>query len=1511
MKDLKWLFLGIAVLVLVTSKAARADCAVGISIDIMAEYQGTDITAGYAYDDTSSAGPSVIDYIVTVSLTSGQCPVTRGQVYLNLPDGSNVTLADKTLELDPGQSVVYDVDWNPYAVGSADLNSLPGATADEVRATAEVNVIVVRDAPLGPQDAQGYANWDITVIHPGTMVGISASPTEVVTIGTDVELTITEKNTGDVSLVDPYVELEPLGLILEKSSGEYFGGDTDGDGELGVGETWEWRVDDNDVSDTETYWVTGHGIDALGNDVTWCSNPQDPPVDTLCDANEANEVTVYRIDPATEVGILAWPMEVSPAGTDVTLTITEENTGDANLTDPCVVLEPLGVTLTKGSPDYNDGDADGDGELDVGEMWTWIVVDLGVDADRTYTVTGDGRDPLGNEVTWCSNPGDPPADTLCDANEQDEVTVNMIYCSTLVDISVSPTEVVPIGTDVTLTITEENIGDCNLTDPCVVLEPLNLTLTKASPQYDSGDDDGDGELDVYEQWTWIVTDEDVNDTKTYTATGHGIDPLRNDVTWCSNPEEPPADTLCDANEQDVVTVSLIYCGTLVAITASPMEVSPVGTDVMLVIGEENTGDANLVDPYVELEPLGLVLDKSSLDYSSGDDDGDGELDVGETWIWAVTDEDVTDTKTYTVIGHGTGPLGNDVTWCANSVEPPEDTYCDPNERDAVTVNVIYCSTLVDISAEPMEVSPVGTDVNLTITEENIGDTPLTDPCVVLEPLGLTLNKASSEYSGGDVDGNDVLDIGEIWTWLVVDHGVGYTKVYTVIGHGTDPLGNEVTWCENSAEPPEDTLCDANERDELTVGVIYCGTLAAITASPMEVSRVGTDVTLMIGEENTGDANLTDPYVELEPLGLTLDKDSPHYQGGDDGDDELGVGEMWIWAVIDTDVNDAKTYTVIGHGTDPLGNDVTWCEDSLEPPADTYCDPNELDEVMVGLLYCSTALDISASPMEVSPVGTDVTLTITEKNIGDAALTDPCVVLEPLGLTLKKGSPEYIGGDSDGNDVLNAGETWTWIVVDAGVNNDKTYTAIGHGTNRLGNDVTWCSNPAEPPGSTICDANERDEVTVGVLYCSTVLDILASPVEVSPVGTDVTLTITEENIGDAALTDPCVVLEPLGLTLTKASVEYSGGDSDGNDVLDAGETWTWIVVDRGVNNDKTYTAIGHGTNPLGNDVTWCSNPAEPPANTLCDANELDQVAVNVIYCDTVIDISASPMQVSGATDVTLTITEKNTGDVDLTDPCVVLEPLGRTLTKAPPEYIGGDSDGNDVLDAGETWTWIIVDPGVDNDKTYTVVGHGTDAFGNDVTWCSNPGDPPAGTLCDQDERDEVTVERIGGIATRTPGFWKTHVEYAEHIFNVHCGGLIDLGWVVVDSNEDIFGVFWAHKSRNTNGSRRSELCRARIHASFHALAAILNSCLHNGAPLPKTPVEIATILGGTNRSAIIELAGQLGAYNESGDEVTIIDNDGFAIGNADPAAAKAGANYAVANCLNGVGVSKKGGKGKKK
>jgi hypothetical protein len=135
--------------------------------------------------------------------------------------------------------------------------------------------------------------------------------------------------------------------------------------------------------------------------------------------------TSLIIVPGTLAGIWASPMQVSPAGTDVTLVITEENAGDVALTSPSVDLAPLALTLTIASPEFMGGD-DGNGELDIGEIWTWVVIDVGVTDTKTYTATGHGIDPLGNDVTWCSNPAAPPPNTLCDQDEQDEVTVEVV-----------------------------------------------------------------------------------------------------------------------------------------------------------------------------------------------------------------------------------------------------------------------------------------------------------------------------------------------------------------------------------------------------------------------------------------------------------------------------------------------------------------------------------------------------------------------------------------------------------------------------------------------------------------------------------------------------------------------------------------------------------------------------------------------------------------------------------------------------------------------------------------------------------------------------------------------------------------------------------------------------------------------------------------------------------------------------------------------------------------------------
>ena len=77
------------------------------------------------------------------------------------------------------------------------------------------------------------------------------------------------------------------------------------------------------------------------------------------------------------------------------------------------------------------------------------------------------------------------------------------------------------------------------------------------------------------------------------------------------------------------------------------------------------------------------------------------------------------------------------------------------------------------------------------------------------------------------------------------------------------------------------------------------------------------------------------------------------------------------------------------------------------------------------------------------------------------------------------------------------------------------------------------------------------------------------------GGSVTYTVSEQNTGNVALTNPSVVLSG-GLTQT-LSAEPNSGDTNNNGILDIGETWTWTGISSGtLTSDQTVTATGHGT-----------------------------------------------------------------------------------------------------------------------------------------------------------------------------------------------------------------------------------------------------------------------------------------------------------------------------------------------
>jgi len=984
----------------------------------------------------------------------------------------------------------------------------------------------------------------------------------------------------------------------------------------------------------------------------------------------------------------------------------------------------------------------------------------------------------------------------------------------------SDEEMVHSGESVNLTVTEENTGDVSLMGAYVELLADDTAIDVLD--YATAIPSGGNSDNVL----------DPGETWTWTVI---TPPITDDTTFVAigHGLDPTGLDItydnCFKSERDEVEIEVISPGTEVSIASSKAEVYK-GESFTLTITETNTGEEGLTDAYVELFDNGAsiaVFNASSATPSGGN--SDDVLDPGETWTWN-SNRTINATTTFVAIGHGIDPLGLDVTF-ENGFE---------EERDEVTVEVICINpdTLVIITSDEYVVHS-GDEVELTISEENTGDVSLTNVFVELFADGAqidTLTYSSATPSGGN--GDDVLDPGETWTWTRTQT-ITEDTTFVAIGHGLDPTGLDITY-EN---------CFKGERDEITIEVVSPGT-------EVNISCVDDKVWLTITETNTGDVSLTGAYVEVFANDVSvavLDASTATPSGGN-SDNVLDPGETWTWTWTQC-ISETTTFVAIGHGMDPTGLDITYDNGFLD----------ERDQVTIRLICVSpnTLVTITTNDDEVT-AGESVDLTIREKNTGCVSLTGAHVELLANGtlletLTFSSATPS--GGNSD--DVLDPGETWTWTLAQS-IDAITTFVAIGHGMDPGGLDITYPEFP-----------DERDEVTVHTTVCvnpDTLVMIEADAYVVNS-GNTVQLTVSEENTGDVPLTNVYVELLADGAEeaiLSYSTATPSGGDSD--NVLDPGETWTW-TVQRTVIDDITFVAIGHGLDPTGLDITY---------PTFDD--ERDEVDIYVTAPGTEVTIAADYTEVYKGEEVTLTITETNTGEDALTGAYVGLFANGASIATLNASTASSSGNSDNVLDPGETWTWTVVRT-INATTTFVAIGHGIDPTESDITYPQYP-----------DERDEFTVDLIPcGEATRTLGFWKTHYAYTSHVFTNHLDGeTIDLGWTQLQTADHVIGMLWANVARESTGAKRSELCQARVIASHQAVAAILNSGLENGAPLPMDWDEIKDILSGSDIAAIKALGEQLDYYNNSGDNVDIVDSNGYALMSATPQLGKS-IDVSIADC----------------
>ncbi len=187
----------------------------------------------------------------------------------------------------------------------------------------------------------------------------------------------------------------------------------------------------------------------------------------------AQAVTVLGRNPDFSIDRSVSSDTLSAPGT-LSHTITVRNTGNATLTNP--TLSDPGLPGLTGPA----GDANGDRQLDVGEVWVWTAT------QTTTQAMIDAGDPIRNLATLGTN------ETL---SKSDETIVRILRSpAARLTKTVSPAAVSAPQT-VAYTIRAENTGNVTLTAP-ILSDSLIPTAAPAAG------DNGNAKLDVGEIWVW-------------------------------------------------------------------------------------------------------------------------------------------------------------------------------------------------------------------------------------------------------------------------------------------------------------------------------------------------------------------------------------------------------------------------------------------------------------------------------------------------------------------------------------------------------------------------------------------------------------------------------------------------------------------------------------------------------------------------------------------------------------------------------------------------------------------------------------------------------------------------------------------------------------------------------------------------------------------------------------------------------------------------------------------------
>lgn len=958
------------------------------------------------------------------------------------------------------------------------------------------------------------------------------------------------------------------------------------DGLLQPGETWTYSVN---------YAVSQADVDGGGPVVNAvvAHSDQSPPVsdDAVTPVSGAPALIVTKsVDRST----------ISAPGV-LNYVITVSNSGNVSLSGVQVAdTLPNGAAAALSGP---TGDAGVPNVIDVGETWTYTT---SYSVDQAQIDAGVARI---NRVSATA------AQVTTPATASATTTISQAPAMSIVK-DVDRAFISQPGV-LNYVIRVANTGNVALTGVAVSdILPDGAVIALTAP---SGDAGVVGVLDVGETWTY-ATAFNVNQARIDAGTT-----LVNTVSAVSTQTPNPV--------SDPATTSISRAAAFTTLKTVDLATVTAPGPLTYTITLTNTGNVSLtsVTPVDTLPNGGVgVLSAPVESLPAG---ASGVLDVGEVWTY---------TLVYNVsqaeIEAGL-PLINTVEVTTAEV---------PSPQDSVTTTVArFYSLSVDKVVDQTTVSVAGTVLNYTVTLRNTGNVALT---------GLTLVDTLPDgsagvltFTGGDTDGDNALDVDEVWT---------YSGVYTVTQPDIDGGQQLVNRVRASA-----TERPGFVEDEATTSVAQNPEILIEKDVDRDTISTTSLLNYTIVVTNTGNVALTNVVLtDILPNGAAGVLGGPSGDAGVAG--TLEVGEAWTYTATyqttqaELDAGADLINTVSVTATDPGGN-VT-----------------DSDTAVTALVRVPGMLvKKSVDQTTISAPGT-LNYVISVSNTGNVALTG----VTPVD-TLPDGTVGTLtgpNGDTDGDNELDVGETWTYlttyavdqVMIDAGA--ALTNVVAVQSAQTPSQQASAVTNISGAPGLIVTKTVDQS--------------VISAPGTLNYV-------IRLRNTGNVSLTGVTPVdTLPNG---TVGTLTGPSGDADNDGVLDVGETWAYgatYAVDQ---------AQIDARNPLTNSVTVQTAQTAPQTAT----------AVTTIEATPSLSIVKTVDRASASTPTRLNyaITVTNTGNQSLGS--VVLNDTlsngGVVTVGAPVESLAGEAG---VLEVGETWTYAAtydltqadIDAGADLINTATVV-----------------------------------------------------------------------------------------------------------------------------------------------------------------------------------------------------------------